>query len=269
MYKQKEQHQILPDKPCPTISVVTVVFNAESTLENTIKSVLSQSYKNIEFIIIDGGSTDNTLKIIENNHTNITYWVSESDNGIYDAMNKALSIATGEWVIFLGADDIFSSSKTVELVFQEINDLPAEHHLNLAVIFGDAVYSNGKHFYSKMDFLMKAWNRIHHQSAFYKKSLFNDFKFNDSYCVSSDYELNLKIFVDTLAWIKVNEVICICGDEGVSSTCQWDGYRENIQIRHKYIQSSEAMIYDCIIISRFILKKILFSFRKHVLTKPS
>jgi len=99
----------------PLISVVTVVYNGEKHLEQTIKSVLDQGYDNIEYIIIDGGSTDGTLEIIKKYEDAIDYWVSESDGGIYDAMNKAISLATGEWINFMNSgDDFFSDiySKT-------------------------------------------------------------------------------------------------------------------------------------------------------------
>ena len=87
------------------ISIITVSYDAAKTIEQTIYSVINQTYDNIEYIIIDGGSTDRTVDIIKKNENEIAYWVSESDKGIYDAMNKGIDVATGDYIYFLGADD--------------------------------------------------------------------------------------------------------------------------------------------------------------------
>jgi glycosyltransferase involved in cell wall biosynthesis len=91
----------------PLISIITVVFNGEKFLEETIKSVINQSYNNIEYIIIDGGSTDNTINIIKEYEDKIDYWISEKDKGIYDAMNKGIDVSNGKGLIFLNAGDYF------------------------------------------------------------------------------------------------------------------------------------------------------------------
>lgn len=94
------------------ISVITVCYNAVDTLEKTIQSVLEQTYHNIEYIIIDGGSTDGTVEIIHRYVDYLAYWVSEPDRGIYDAMNKGIERATGEWVNFMNAGDYFYNYDT-------------------------------------------------------------------------------------------------------------------------------------------------------------
>ena len=87
------------------ISIITVSYNAVKTIEQTISSVVNQSYSNIEYIIIDGGSTDGTVDIIKKYEDRIAYWVSEPDGGIYDAMNKGIKVATGDYIQIIGADD--------------------------------------------------------------------------------------------------------------------------------------------------------------------
>lgn len=89
------------------LSVITVVYNGEAFLEDTIKSIINQTYENIEYIVIDGASTDGTLNIIKKYEDKIDYWVSESDLGIYDAMNKGIDVASGEFINFLNAGDRF------------------------------------------------------------------------------------------------------------------------------------------------------------------
>lgn len=101
----------------PVISIITVVYNGEKLLEPTIKSVISQSYPNIEYIIVDGCSKDRTLDIVRSYEKHISKWISEKDKGIYDAMNKGLSLATGDYVLFMNAGDVLYASDTIEKVF--------------------------------------------------------------------------------------------------------------------------------------------------------
>jgi glycosyltransferase involved in cell wall biosynthesis len=101
----------------PILSVITVVFNNVTDIERTMLSVLNQTYKHIEYIIVDGGSTDGTLQIIEKYKARIAKLISEKDNGIYDAMNKGLAIATGDYVLFMNSADEFYSADTVANVF--------------------------------------------------------------------------------------------------------------------------------------------------------
>ena len=94
----------------PLVSIITVVFNSEKYLENTILSVISQAYDNVEYIIIDGGSTDGTIDIIKKYEDKLDYWISESDDGIYDAMNKGIDLVTGEWVNFVNSSDVLNGN---------------------------------------------------------------------------------------------------------------------------------------------------------------
>jgi glycosyltransferase involved in cell wall biosynthesis len=102
----------------PLISIITVVYNGVSTLEQTILIVINQTYKNIEYIIIDGGSIDGTVDIIKKYEDKLAYWVSEPDKGIYDAMNKGIDKATGEWINFMNAGDCFNFYNILEDGFQ-------------------------------------------------------------------------------------------------------------------------------------------------------
>ena len=101
----------------PKISVVTICFNAQEDLLKTIDSVKSLEYSNLEYIIVDGGSSDNTKSIIAQHQQFVSKWVSEPDNGIYDAMNKGILMCTGEWVIFMNAGDVFHSKIVLNEVF--------------------------------------------------------------------------------------------------------------------------------------------------------
>ena len=106
----------------PIITIITVSYNAKSIIEETILSVINQTYPNIEYIVIDGGSTDGTIDIIKKYENKITQWISEPDKGIYDAMNKGINLATGEWINFMNCGDSFCNENTLELFINKIED---------------------------------------------------------------------------------------------------------------------------------------------------
>ena len=101
-------------KKFPKITIVTISYNIVTYIEKTILSVVNQTYPNIEYIVIDGGSTDGTLDVIKKYSDKITYWVSESDKGIYDAMNKGIDAATGDWINFMNAGDVFYHNNVID-----------------------------------------------------------------------------------------------------------------------------------------------------------
>ena len=116
------------------ISVITITFNSEKTIKDTVLSLENQTYKNIEYIVIDGNSTDTTLEIIKNSCTRVTKLVSEKDDGIYHALNKGIQIATGDYVGFLHSDDIFASCHSVANIVNTLNQNDAD------AVYGDLQY---------------------------------------------------------------------------------------------------------------------------------
>lgn len=110
------------NKPKPTFSIITVTYNAEKVLEETIQSVITQTYRNVEYIIVDGASKDNTLKIIEKYQGYISLMVSEPDKGLYDAMNKGIQMATGDYLCFLNAGDKLHENNTLQRIAETLND---------------------------------------------------------------------------------------------------------------------------------------------------
>lgn len=150
----------------PLISVITVVYNAAQTLEPTMLSVINQTYKNVEYIIIDGGSTDGTVDIIKKYEDKIAYWVSESDKGIYDAMNKGIDRATGEWINFMNAGDSFATQDVLCTVFER------GHYNDIDIIYGN-VYLIGQKKVGKIGNLnrIKYYMPFCHQSCFVRTKL--------------------------------------------------------------------------------------------------
>lgn len=194
------------------ISVVTVVFNGAATIEKLINSVINQS-EYIEFIVIDGGSTDDTINIIRKYEDKINYWISEPDNGIYDAMNKSLDLISGEWVLFLGCDDILLAN---------INTLLNQFEVGKSYYGNVIMKSTGKIYdgpFSRYKLLLK---NICHQSIFYDVKKIKNRKYDLKYSIAADYDLNLYLFgMKRDALFFINEKIALFNDEGLSS-CKTD-----------------------------------------------
>lgn len=121
------------NRKAPLISIITVVFNSRDLLEKTIRSIISQKYKNIEYIVIDGGSTDGTIEIIRKYESNIKQWISEKDAGIYDAMNKGLSKANGEYVWFINSGDEIADQEVIEKIFNTDDNVDCYYGSSLLV----------------------------------------------------------------------------------------------------------------------------------------
>ncbi len=169
-------------------SIVTVTFNASQLLEKTITSVLKQSLKDYEYIIIDGNSSDGTQDIIKNHSSNLSYWTSENDTGIYNAMNKAVAHCRGDWVIFMNAGDTFASDDTLSEVASHCTD-------QLDIIYGDRnrIDSNGNQRHQKAGKLDDAYQRevVFHQSCFIRTRLLRERPYDESYRLAADYEFTL------------------------------------------------------------------------------
>ena len=172
----------------PKISIITVVRNGEKDLESAIKSVVTQSYPNIEFIILDGLSTDGTLDIIRKYEDQIAFWKSEADRGIFDAMNKGLDLATGDWVFFLGCDDVLASPTIIE-------EVAAEFTVPDNIYYGNTYLKKSNHIYTGK---VSKWNialrNISHQAIFYPKSIYKQKKYNLDYKLTADHVYNVELY---------------------------------------------------------------------------
>lgn len=167
------------------ISVITVVYNAVQTIENTILSVLHQTYPNIEYIVIDGASTDGTVDVIKKYSDRLT-WFSEPDKGLYDAMNKGIQKATGDWINFLNSGDEFFSKSTLSDIFETC-------HLDGDILYGDIVAKYGHNKYRNvstkpLEYFCKGMPFCH-QSAFVKAHILKNRNFDLSYRVFADYDM--------------------------------------------------------------------------------
>jgi glycosyltransferase involved in cell wall biosynthesis len=180
----------VPRVAAPKVSIITSTYNAAATFEKCLDSILSQSWKDREYIVIDGGSTDGTQQLLKKYEDSIDYWVIEPDEGVYDALNKGVTLARGEWLYFIGADDYLVDHDVLQRVFSKE---PSGLLLYGNVYFGfyGNVYS-GK--FSRFKLVTR---NICHQSIFYNKRVFEFFGcFDKRYRVLADWIFNLECFFD-------------------------------------------------------------------------
>jgi glycosyltransferase involved in cell wall biosynthesis len=170
------------------ISVITICFNAIETIEATIKSVVNQTYSNIEYIVMDGSSTDGTVDVIKKYTNRISYWKSEPDRGIYDAMNKGIDVATGDFVIFMNSGDLFYADDTVERLVSEL--------VRGTVNYGDAMFypKRNRLWIGKTTIFKFVVENICHQAMFYPLELLANEKYDLKYRLSADWELNMRLW---------------------------------------------------------------------------
>lgn len=188
----------------PLISVVTVVFNDQKHIEETLLSVINQTYSNIEYIVIDGGSNDGTVDIIKKYESFLSYWVSEKDDGIYNAMNKGIKVARGAWINFMNCGDVFFDNDVLENI--------SKHTEKCSLIYSDVFLSNGRILSCNI-----SNNMIAHQSLVYKIDLHSIYGlyFESRFISISDYMFFMQCKNEK--WKKVEFVIAKFDQKGTSS----------------------------------------------------
>jgi glycosyltransferase involved in cell wall biosynthesis len=246
-------------------SIITVCKNAENAIEKTIQSVLSQNYENIEYIIIDGASTDNTNALLKKYRNRIAYYISEKDEGIYHAMNKGINIAKGDILFFLNAGDVFTDEFVVEKVVKAFSKTDIEF------LYGDIFFNNGVseklvqfNYVDKAFFLDK---NLCHQSIFYKSEVFNKCgHFDENYSMLADYEWNIRGLVQCkLKSAHIPIPIAKFGLDGISATADKRLKKlkraQRRQLKKTYFTKMELMLF------RLFLKPYIRTLNKTGLTK--
>lgn len=198
------------------ISIITVSYNSSKTIAETLKSVQNQSYKNIEYIVIDGASTDNTANIIKKFKGIISYWVSEPDKGLYDAINKGIQKATGDYVGIINSDDVFFENDTIAKIAMFLSENP-----DLDAVTGDIVQHKNNRIirkYSSENWTPEKLKRGFmppHPSIFIKTKLFGELGYyREDYKIGADYELIIRFFLKN----KISYL-----HSGITTTCMMVG----------------------------------------------
>ena len=197
------------------LSIITINLNNRDGLRKTIDSVVSQTFKNFEWIVIDGGSTDGSKELVEQYAGHFAYWVSEPDKGIYNAMNKGIKEAKGEYLLFLNSGDWLASSSVLEEVF---NTDP-----NADIVYGDNFERDGSIGVSPKRLTLQRMYRstICHQNVFHSKRLFETCQYDENYKIASDWKFLYEAIVRNKATYKKVDVII----SGLQKEASYDGSR--------------------------------------------
>jgi glycosyltransferase involved in cell wall biosynthesis len=193
----------------PLITVCIVVLNGAQTIAASIASVIDQTYPAIELIVVDGGSTDGTIDVVNAFAQRITRFVSGPDEGIYDAMNKCCEMAQGDWLIFLGCDDILVNS--LSTVGPLLKKRDAVYYGNV-IIKADGTVSGGK--FSKYRIMQE---NICHQAIFYPKSVYKKWRYNLKYRLQADHEYNIRLIGSGIEYVFLKVTVAVFNNTGVSA----------------------------------------------------
>ena len=243
----------------PLVSIITVVYNGERYLQQTINSVSNQTYKPIEYLIIDGASTDRTLDIIQDNETKITKWISEPDQGLYDAMNKGIKIAKGDLIGMINSDDWFEPN-AVEVMVKAFLNNPTKtiFHANRYDIGPDNTRVIKK--FNPSSFKFKYYGMTYyHPSMFIAKNEYKKHLYNIKLKAFSDYQFVLEAFLQTpQSFFYIDKTIVNYRLEGISA--QMKIYN---RLAEGYIARRNAEMSLVENLLSLIIRSIYFIFQKY------
>ena len=243
--------QPMATSAAPRLSVIVPCLNPGPTLATALESVWTQDDAPVEVIVIDGGSDDGTREWLEARREQLAAFVSARDGGVYQAMNKGVALAKGEWVYFLGADDQLEGSKVLSEVMARASASDAD------VLVGEIAYADGRIYQLPARVNAIARNFVHHQGAFYRRQLFADHGgFDSALAVQADYAFNLRLRKADVRFIPLPLRITRCGTGGLSDGGAWRVYREEIKVRHAFFPGPRAWLWDALSIVRFVRKQV-------------
>ncbi|MCG2792340.1 MAG: glycosyltransferase [Weeksellaceae bacterium] len=203
------------------LTIITINYNNKEGLIKTFESLRGQTWGDFEYLVIDGGSTDGSKKEIESN-PQIDYWVSEKDNGVYNAMNKGVRRATGDYIIFMNSGDFFYNESVLEKVKSQLE-------LDIDILYGDSIFFNNTSGYrsleappKKLTFGFFYDKGINHQAAFIKRKLFYDYFFyNEDYKICADWEFFIVLIcLHNVSYKHLDEIICYYDFSGISANLE-------------------------------------------------
>lgn len=242
------------------ISIITVCYNSASTIEKTILSVASQTHNDIEYIIVDGSSSDGTLEIVNKNSDVVTVFISEPDKGLYDAMNKGIAMATGDLVGILNSDDTFKSNTVLE----ELAQFHTSNAIDASV--GDIIQHNDKNEIIRL-YSSNNWQPLKlsygfmppHPSIFFKRDLFDRYGiYNLSFKIGADYELITRFFLkNRISW-KYSGITTTSMLVGGVSSSGYSSYKLITKEIKKALKMNGVIFSPWIINTRFVWKIIGF-----------
>jgi glycosyltransferase involved in cell wall biosynthesis len=213
-------------------SVVTISLNSEEDIESAIVSIANQTYKNKEHIIIDGGSQDSTVDIIEKYSEHLSYWVSEPDNGIADAFNKGIEQATGDYVLFINSDDFLINNRALESVYNSIQDQADYYIFRVVSVYPDKAQKlmPNRKFGLSTYFKMGSC----HQGHVISRRLFEKYgTYDNTFKIGMDYDFVLRVMSKRVESRSVDVPISCMGQAGISSRKDWVGLKQRFMDERK------------------------------------
>ena len=249
---------------CVSISIITVSFNTAEYIEQTIVSVLSQTYLHLEYIIIDGKSSDSTLYIIKKHQSKISLLISEKDTGIFNAMNKGLKVMTGDLVLFLNSGDYLHDNNVISDVVNVFNKNPGIH-----LLYGNVVFDYGTRKqirkYRQLDRIFFSCSTISQQVMFAKKALFVKYGFFDEeFRVVGDWNWVLNLFLrhkKEIITYYLDRIICVFDKKEGASTRPFSYPNETMTVLKRYYSNVQLIFYYPICLMRQRLRKMFFEER--------
>lgn len=242
----------------PLFSIITICYNAEATLEKTIQSVLAQTYPNVEYIIVDGASKDNTLAIINRYRPQLSKVVSEPDKGLYDAMNKGIGLATGNYLCFLNAGDTFFSANTLQ---EMVATLPADKQPD--VIYGETALVDAEGQFVRMRRLQTpevlTWRSFRqgmlvcHQAFFARRELVP--LYDLQYRFSADFDWCIRIMKQSRLLHNTHLTVVNYLDEGLTTRNQKASLKERFRIMAKHYGLFSTLLHHLWFVFRAIIKR--------------
>lgn len=221
----------------PKISIITITFNSERYLEQTINSIATQTYTNIEYIVVDGGSSDATLEIINRYDSKIDKWLSEPDSGIADAMNKGLKLSTGDYILFIHSDDYLIDQKVIE---QAVFEMTVPYDIVLFDIFLEKKGRRTLHSPKGLIWWINFKTTIFHQACLCSRRLFERIgEFDKAFQIAMDFDFFLRAYRTGVRFSYIKFPISVMRLVGVSSLLDWNS------LKMRFIEEKKIHLKNC------------------------
>ena len=230
---------IHPAHPHPRFSIVTVTYNAENVLNDTIQSIVTQTYRNVEYIIVDGGSTDGTMHIVDRYRPMISIVVSEPDNGLYDAMNKGIALATGDYICFLNAGDAFHEDDTLQRMVHSLRgmELPDVIYGDTDIVDAEGHFLHKRRLSPPKKLTWKSFENgmlVCHQAFFARTKLAKATPYDLTYRFSADFDWCVRILKQAAVTHHTHLTLIDYLNEGMTNENHQASLRERFRIMSKH-----------------------------------
>ena len=238
--------------PAPLISILIVCRNPGPRLRDTLASLWNQTSTAHEIVVVDGASTDGTAEWLATVRPRLAALHSGPDAGIYDAMNHVLRLARGEWILFLGADDVLAAP---DVLAQAALSLASS---NASVLVGEARYTDGRRYPFAGTHAAIRRNFVHHQAAFYRRALFaRHGEFDSGLRLQADYDHNLRLLRAGEKFEPLALHLATCAPGGASDSGRWANYREEIQVRARHFPAPGRWLWNLATCLRYLRKQVV------------